>query len=907
MFFCCFQQAAAQCSIFAFPSTFYDCLTGQSTVVYTVSGAQAPYTCTLVNQVNNATVTTGNIATPIGGGLFTGTTTGVSVGNFNVFITAANNCTLMTTLQVIIPFSSANLLFTPSMVSCFGGNDGSALASINGPFVAPFTYTWAPTGPPTQTSQTAVNLTAGIYSATVKDSKGCVVTNTVMITEPPLITSVLSKTLIPCFGASINSAITTTGGTSPFTYTVNGIAVAASTASALTVGTYTILTKDSKGCLISNTVQLSQVSQPVITFSYTPPLCPGSGNGAASATVSNAPPSYSYTWQPVISFTNNVNNIVAGNYTLTVKDASACVTKSVVAVVPAVNINASVTTKPENCSALDGTATLSISGGNFPYSYTTIPVGPHSSNILTNLSSGSYTTIIKDANSCLDTIVYVVANLSTVSVSVSSFTPVLCYSQCTGVIVLSVQNAAAPVTYSASGSPTTSSNMISGMCAGYHIIKVTDAIGCPATTTINFPSPAVFSYSASAPTAICYGTNINMQATASGGAPGSYNYVWNPGNISGQLISTSPPATTSYSLNVYDSNNCTLAPYVFTITVAPPLAININASATGICPGTTAQITPTITGGDGNYTYNWLPGNSSTSFIYVQNVEVPSYTLYVNDGCGSPTAVRVVTINLFPVTAPTYTVLSKNGCEPLCTQFINTTPKSTNAIWNYGDKPFEQVGNTTSYCYEKAGDYNVKITVTDSNSCKMAYTYSNAIHVMKSPTAAFITEPEVITLNNSENVLIKNITANGNQYAWSVNNVFFSASENIIHSFSDTGCVVFKLVARNQNNCYDSLEKQICVLEGFNFWMPDCFTPNTDNLNDILIPKGTAWIEAGYQFEVYNRWGKRIFHTSDPYKGWDGKAGDDTFDPSNVYFWRATVTDNIHETHEMKGHVLLLR
>ncbi|MGZ4090120.1 MAG: T9SS type B sorting domain-containing protein, partial [Bacteroidia bacterium] len=430
--------------------------------------------------------------------------------------------------------------------------------------------------------------------------------------------------------------------------------------------------------------------------------------------------------------------------------------------------------------------------------------------------------------------------------------------------------------------------------------------GCPATTTINFPAPASFSFSATAPSGICYGKTINLQAIASGGAPGPYNYVWNPGNMNGQLVTTSPAATTVYSLNVYDSNNCTLPPYVFTVTVAPPLSININSSGMGICPGTTAQITPTITGGDGNYSYNWLPGNINASSIYVQSVEVPSYTLYVNDGCGSPTAVKVVTINLFPVTIPTYSVLSSTGCEPLCTQFFNTTPKSSNAIWNYGDKPFEQQGNTTTYCYEKAGTYNVKITVTDSNFCKMAYTYSSAISVLASPKVGFTTNPKVITLNNAENVLIENTTSNATSYTWQVNNSNASNSTGFNYTFSDTGCVMFKLIARNQNNCYDSLEKPVCVLEGFNFWMPNCFTPNNDKLNEVFMPKGTAWVETNYQFEVYNRWGKRIFHTSDPYTGWDGKV-DNLYDPSNVYYWRVSVTDNLDETHEMKGHVLLLR
>jgi gliding motility-associated-like protein len=834
------------------------------------------------------------------------TTANVPQGVYNVTVYASPTCSTTTQLIINNPYNSGSVVFTNTMVSCFGGSDGASLAFFQGSQGTSFSYTWIPTGTPSQTTQTAVNLSAGTYTVIVKDNKGCSVSSSTTLFEPQAIGTAATNSFITCFGGTVSPVMTTTGGTSPYTYTINGSAITGSTAPGLPAGTHTVVTKDSQGCLKTSTFLISQAPQPVINFGFTPPSCPSSSNGAVSATVTNAPPAYSYTWQPGGLFTSNMIGIPAGNYTLTVKDGSACITKSVTTVSPAVSMTIVPNTNPENCSAQDGSAVLNITGGNFPYTFTTLPIGTHPTATITNVSSGTYTTIVQDGNSCLDTIVFVIGNLSTVSVSISSFTPVLCYNNCTGVVQLSTQNAVSPVTYSATGSPTTSSNIITGMCSGFHIIKVVDAIGCPATTTINFPSPPVFSYSASGPSFICYGKSITMQAAAAGGSPG-YNYVWNPGNISGQVVSLSPQATTVYSLNVYDSNNCTLPPYTLTVTVAPQLSIGINPGSTGICPGTTAQITPTITGGDGNYTYNWLPGDINTASIYVQNVTVPVYTLVVNDGCGSPTAIKVVTINLFPVTIPTYSTWLTGGCEPFCTSFINTTPKSTGAIWNYGDKPFEQQGNTTNYCYEKAGTYNVRLTVTDSNSCKMAFTYSAAVKVLKSPVAEFMTNPETITLNNSENVNLLNLTADGTNFSWYVNADKISDEKDISWKFSDTGCTKFTLIARNQNNCSDTVEKNICVLEGFNFWMPNCFTPNTDNMNEVFIPKGTAWVEKNYSFEVYNRWGSRIFQTSSISEGWDGKAGDKIYDPSNVYYWRVTVTDNLDQIHEFRGHVMLFR
>jgi gliding motility-associated-like protein len=727
------------------------------------------------------------------------------------------------------------------------------------------------------------------------------------VTEPPPINCTLVNTFVTCYGTSVSSVISSTGGIAPYTYTVDGIAVSGNSATNLFAGTHTIVTKDNNGCLKTNIGSITQVVPPVISFTITKPSCPGKSDGSITSSVTSAPPAYTYTWQPSLSNLSSLSSIPIGNYTLTVKDGSACITKSVAIVLPAASMSVTATTNPENCSAVDGAATLNLSGGNFPYSFNTQPlVGPHSSNIINSLTSGSYTTVIKDANNCLDTLIFNVGNLSTVSVSVISSTPVLCYNQCNGSIQLAVQNAVLPVTYSISNTPTTTSSFISNLCSGFYTIKALDGIGCPATTTINFPSPPVFSYSANAPASVCFGKSVLLQASAFGGA-GGFSYVWNPGNISGQAVSLVPNGTTVYSLNVYDANGCTLAPYQVTVSVNASLSININNSHVGICPGTTAQITPTITGGDGNYSYTWEPGTLTGASIFVQNASIPVYTLSVNDGCGSPTAIKIIPINLFPIITPIFTTSDTVGCEPFCTSFTNVTPKSSNVIWNYGDKPFEQMGNTTNYCYQKDGIYNIKLTINDSNNCKTSYTYSNVIHVLARPKADFTTYPVLITLNNAENVMIENQTVNGSSFNWRVNGFFMGQTKDISYTFKDTGCNTIRLIAKNQSNCVDTAIKFICVIEGFNFYMPNCITVDHNNLNDVLIPKGTGWTTKNYLFEVYDRWGGRIFKTTDLNQGWDGKVSETNIDPFDVYFWRVSITDNVDDVHELKGHVTVLR
>ncbi len=194
----------------------------------------------------------------------------------------------------------------------------------------------------------------------------------------------------------------------------------------------------------------------------------------------------------------------------------------------------------------------------------------------------------------------------------------------------------------------------------------------------------------------------------------------------------------------------------------------------------------------------------------------------------------------------------------------------------------------------------------DSNSCKASYTYSDIVNVFKKPSAGFVTYPAIVDLNDAQNVQIKNATVDGSNYSWFVNGNQWANTKDITYSFDDVGCVPFRLIAVNSNNCIDTTEKFVCVIEGFNFWMPDCFSPNGDNVNDILAPKGSGWTDTDYVFEIYNRWGKKIFHTHDMNAGWDGRTGGKV-DQDDMYYWHVSITDNMGRANDFKGFAALLK
>lgn len=891
-------------SIWAQP--FYDCVTGLANTNYTLSGGNGVYSYTIVNAVNSVTVATGSVTGT------TGTLTALPQGNYNIYMSDATGCSgnsigYLVTANLL---SAGNPSLVTATVTCYGANNGSATVTPPTSFSANPGYTWVPTGINTPT---IANMIGGLtYTVTIRDAQGCETKTYVTVNQPPPMNSVLGSTYIPCYGGVLNTAITTTGNVGATTYSINGNPILGANAINLSAGVITINTRDARPCSQTNTVLITQGPQPMVSvpanFKFSP-TCPGGSDGSMAAVVSNVPPPYSYLWQPGGGAGASIANISAGVYTLSVGYGTTtpqCFATLAVTLAPAIDPTVTALTVPENCSAMDGAYTVNVSGVPGPFTYTLFTPAATSSLVsvsVNSLSSGVYTLITGYKSQCQDTIEVLIDNLSTVSVSIQNSVAVLCNSACNASVTLNVLNAVAPITYSATGQPSTAVNFFSNLCAGFYTFRVKDANGCPATTSLNLVDPTPLNYSATGPSSVCATRPANLKASASGGT-GTYTHFWQPGNTQGQSVNVFPSTTTVYSLTTYDSNGCTTGVQQVTVNVAPQLSVYITAAGSGICPGSTAQITPTISGGDGDYSFFWQPGNQTSPSIFVENITVPVYTLTVKDGCGSPAAIKNIPVNLHPQIKPQYITRFSKGCAPFCARFINTTPKSSAPLWGFGDRPGLNTGDTTNYCYLTAGRFNLSLSVIDSNLCRSSFTYSDAIEVRASPHAEFVTLDHTLTLFSADNIEFRNATTDALNYQWFVENDYVGTPLDMKYSFRDTGNFHVRLVATNANNCRDTATQLIRVLEDFSFYMPNSFTPDGNGVNDLLLPKGTGWQQKDYVFEVFDRWGAVLFSTHEISGGWDGSGQSINY---NAYAWRVAVTDLKNKPHRFAGTVILVR
>jgi predicted heme/steroid binding protein len=183
----------------------------------------------------------------------------LTAGSKTVLVTDAKGCIKTDTVIIAQPTPITSGIIATN-VNCFGGNNGTATLSVAGG-TPPYSYVWN-TNPP-RTTNIATGLSAGTYAVTITDSKGCLKTDTTTITQPDLLTTTKSKTDVSCFGGNNGTATTvTSGGTTPYSYSWNTSPIqTTSTATGLTTNTYIVRTTDAKGCMVYDTIFISQPTQ----------------------------------------------------------------------------------------------------------------------------------------------------------------------------------------------------------------------------------------------------------------------------------------------------------------------------------------------------------------------------------------------------------------------------------------------------------------------------------------------------------------------------------------------------------------------------------------------------------------------------------------------------------------------
>lgn len=243
---------------------------------------------------------------------------------------------------------------------------------------------------------------AGTFSVmlTAISDSGCPVTTPLTIIHPTVLTTTVSQTNTACNGVGSGIlTINSLGGTPAFSYQwSNG--QTAQTATGLATGTYSVLITDANGCTSTNSVAVTQPATLTSSVAQqTAILCNG-GTGSASVTPSGGSPVYSYSWSNGQT-TVSISGITAGNYSVTVTDASGCTSQASVTLVEPPLLTSSISGNDTICLGDNATLNAASIGGTPAYTYVWVPGPQNGSAVVINPSSTvSYTVSVTDANGC---------------------------------------------------------------------------------------------------------------------------------------------------------------------------------------------------------------------------------------------------------------------------------------------------------------------------------------------------------------------------------------------------------------------------------------------------------------------------------------------------------------------------
>lgn len=290
---------------------------------------------------------------PLGGtGMVAGS---LPAGTYTTTVTDQNLCQLAVTSTITAPGGYTTTVSSGS-VSCFGGSDGVASATVTGSS-GPYSYTWSPSA---TMAATALNLTAGTYTLHVLDVNGCPDTKTVTVAQPnPLNIGV--NNIQVCKGQQANVPAVVGGGTVPYTYSWspgggNGPSLAA-TPSVTTI--YTVSISDSHGCGPVNAAVTVSVL-PALSVSVSGPTTACNGSQVSlTANVSGGNGNYQYLWQPGSQHSQSIQQQITANTIFTVTVSDGCTVQSGQATasvnvlqIPVINIsNTGIASCPPLCTS----------------------------------------------------------------------------------------------------------------------------------------------------------------------------------------------------------------------------------------------------------------------------------------------------------------------------------------------------------------------------------------------------------------------------------------------------------------------------------------------------------------------------------------------------------------------------
>lgn len=631
-------------------------------------------------------------------------------GQYILTVTDFIGCQAIDSVEVIRPDSLA-ILFNKTNLLCNGNNSGSATANVTGG-TQPYLYNW--TAIAGTNTNFANNLNAGFHEIIVTDAQNCVQRDTVILSEPTPLVAALDYDSVTCANDNDGKIfVTASGGVGNYSYAWSGNPNITDTLFNIAGGNYAVVVSDSNNCQVT---AIETVFEPLLLTANTisiPPSCNGDTNGMAVIIPFGGNNGYSYSWNTSPIQTNDTAiNLANGHYIFTITDIKNCIYTDTVAVVEPLPLVSSIIGTNVNChQIMDGTATVTPSGGTFPYFYNWNTT-TQTDSFVTALDTGWHYVTITDASNCTVADSVYLVEPPVLSVSFTS-TPVSCQGGNDGTGTATAIGGVAPYSYLWQ-----SGNIIptgTGLSVGWNAVTITDANNCIIIDSVNINEPTSISLIFTATEVDCYGNSTGSAEVIPTGGVGNYSFQWNTNPIQTVFNPTNLPAG-FHTVTVTDGNGCSAIDSVEVIQPNAPISITFitNApSCNGFTDGSATAIPAGGTPGSG-YAYLWNTGQPSP---ITSNIGAGTFTVTVTDlrGCTFSNAVTVteptpITAVLSQQSASCY---GENDGSAFATASGGTPDSSNEYTYLWNTIPVQQGQQATNL----TGGQTYTVTITDENNC----------------------------------------------------------------------------------------------------------------------------------------------------------------------------------------------
>ncbi|GAB4094133.1 hypothetical protein GCM10028786_30600 [Flaviaesturariibacter terrae] len=584
----------------------------------------------------------------------------LSSGNYTVTVQDSKGCQATATRTLTQPASALSGSVVISNVACFGGTTGAVNLTASGGTPG-YTYNWGGG----VTSEDRTNLSSGTYGVTITDANSCQYTIfPISVTQPSApVSGTTVVSTVACFGRNTGAInLTPSGGAGGYTFLWNNGTTTTEDRAGLVAGTYSVTITDANSC--TGTVGNIVVSQPSAAVSGTTVVtsvaCFGGNTGAINLTPAGGAGGYTFLWNNGTTTTEDRTGLTAGNYSVTITDANSCTStvSNILVTQPTSPVSGSTVVTSVACfGGTTGAINLTPTGGAGGYTFLWNN-GSSSTEDRTNLTAGTYSVTITDANGCQGTVSNIIVGQPSAAISGTTVvTNAACFGGNTGAINLTPSGGVGGYTFLWNNASSTTEDR-TGLTAGTYAVTITDANGCIGTVNnilVSQPSAAVSGSTVVTNVACFGGANGAINLTPSGGTAG-YTFNW------GNSITTEDRvglASGNYSVTITDANGCTGTLSNIQVTQpSAPVSGTASVSNVSCFGGSNGSINLTPGGGTTGYTYNW--GGSITTEDRT-GLTAGSYSVTITDANGC-----TGTVSNIQVTQPAQLAVDAVGNQTVC-------------------------------------------------------------------------------------------------------------------------------------------------------------------------------------------------------------------------------------------------